>query len=181
MSSTGTPPTANSLTAANMAHIPFPRTDTVTACRSEPELFAWEAGTPDTSRAAKDRRLQQARKSCTSCPIARGCLLWALANPSLTSTGIWAATTPRERTTLRRRLAARLGEQWPTLVATRDRERRQRLDAACYNPPSVRTGALVRLDREHNGPRPIWSRLLPPGRQAHNRERLTAGLVTTVA
>ncbi|MCX5318111.1 WhiB family transcriptional regulator [Streptomyces sp. NBC_00154] len=52
---------------------------------------------------------REAQRACRRCPFAAECLVWALANPELAPEGIWAATTPRERSVLRRRLTTRLG------------------------------------------------------------------------
>lgn len=65
--------------------IPFPATDQVLRCRTEPDLFALE----DVHNTAKEPRarektLAQAKHACSGCPIVTGCLKWALANPDLT-------------------------------------------------------------------------------------------------
>ncbi|MGW2975559.1 WhiB family transcriptional regulator, partial [Streptomyces mirabilis] len=76
----------------------FPHTDAPLACRTNPDWFAHEHG-----QSSKDdlARIERAKTACSGCPIAAGCLKWALANRELTSTGIWAATTARQRTGLR--------------------------------------------------------------------------------
>jgi WhiB family redox-sensing transcriptional regulator len=64
-------------------------------------------------------------------------LKWALANPHLTPTGVWAATTQRDRNRLRRNLRERLGDDWIGVVAERDRRRRERKKAARLAPPTT--------------------------------------------
>ncbi|MFE0633499.1 WhiB family transcriptional regulator [Streptomyces sp. NPDC058864] len=86
-----------------------------------PELFAYEHG--DSNSDDITARVDQATAACVPCPLASDCLKWALANPDLTQTGIWAATTPRQRCTLRQRLVARLGPDWVAIVAGCDRRR----------------------------------------------------------
>ncbi|MFB7292231.1 WhiB family transcriptional regulator [Actinacidiphila glaucinigra] len=118
MSQSGTP---RPLAHEADPRIPFPHSTTPTACRAEPELFAYERG--GSTSADFDARVDMATAACSACPLASGCLKWALANPDLTQTGIWAATTPRQRCTLRQRLIARLGPDWVAVVAERDRQR----------------------------------------------------------
>lgn len=48
---------------------------------------------------------------CRRCPLVRACFVWALANPAMSTDGIWGATTPPQRRELRRRLRHRLGSQ----------------------------------------------------------------------
>jgi hypothetical protein len=95
--------------------IPFPHTNTTLACRTNPALFVHEHG--QTSSKEDRDRIERARTACRGCPIAADCLKWALANPSLTPTGVWAATISRERTGLRRRLQQRHGLDWVGVVA----------------------------------------------------------------
>jgi transcription factor WhiB len=101
--------------------IPFPHTNTMLACRTNPALFVHEHG--QTSSKEDQDRIERARTACGGCPIAPGCLKWALANPSLTPTGVWAATISRERTGLRRRLQQRHGPDWVAVIVQADRER----------------------------------------------------------
>ncbi|MEU1458089.1 WhiB family transcriptional regulator [Streptomyces avermitilis] len=78
---------------------PLPHTDT-RPCRTSPTLIAHDYG--DTSADTADRAAR-AKTACRACPIATGSLKWALANPPLTPTGIWAiaglafAGTPPDR------------------------------------------------------------------------------------
>ncbi|MEU7039262.1 WhiB family transcriptional regulator [Streptomyces sp. NPDC046237] len=116
-------------------HIPFPRFETPTSCRHTPELFLHDFR--DTSPETK-RRIEQARTHCTICPHASACLKWALAHPDMTPTGIWAGTTARQRTVLRRRLVDRLGTDWVDVVAEADRTRRDRTAA---RPRTLSAGA----------------------------------------
>ena len=103
--------------------IPFPHTNSTLACRTNPLLFVHELG--QSSKEDRDR-IERARTACRGCPIAAGCLKWALANPKLTPTGIWAATTSWDRAGLRRRLQLRHGLDWVGVVARADRERARR-------------------------------------------------------
>ncbi|MPY59902.1 WhiB family transcriptional regulator [Streptomyces spongiae] len=48
---------------------------------------------------------------CRRCPLVRACFIWALANPTLSTDGIWGATTPWQRKQLRKELRHRLGSQ----------------------------------------------------------------------
>lgn len=153
--------------------IPFPETDQVLRCRTEPGLFALE----DIHNTGKDPRarekaLAQAKHACSGCPIVKDCLKWALANPSLTTTGVWAATTARDRKQLRKQLVARLGEDWVGVVAEQDRLRRERQRAARVVPPAVRELALARLELETIPTRPApynrWKEPITPQRAASN-------------
>ncbi|MFE7077252.1 WhiB family transcriptional regulator [Streptomyces sp. NPDC057620] len=95
--------------------IPFPASDTPIACRTRPEWFSHE----QTSTRAATADIAKAKRVCAGCPIVTDCLKWALAHPNLTVVGVWAATTPRERPALRRRLRERLGPDWVRLIAQR--------------------------------------------------------------
>ncbi|TVL88461.1 WhiB family transcriptional regulator [Streptomyces sp. SAJ15] len=162
--------------------IPFPHADTALACRAHPGRFVYEHG--DTS-ADTTGRIDQARAACRSCPIVNGCLKWALANPELTVTGIWAATTPRQRTTLRRRLQDRLGPDWVGVVAQQERARAQRRQEQRLNPLSVADRAMADLAP---APHPMWGshyepwrEPLTPERQQRNRDVLLLGLTGRTA
>lgn len=130
--------------------IPDPHTQTGLACQTNPDLFTYDLAPTDTD---DRRRVARARRVCGGCPIAAECLKWALANPSLTQSGIWAATTPGQRTNLRRRLRARLGTDWIGVVAAADRARALRSTA---RPP-----APVDVPAAH----PLWSQPYEPWRQ----------------
>ncbi|MGX1913610.1 WhiB family transcriptional regulator [Streptomyces phaeochromogenes] len=151
---------------------PFPFTDTPTACRTHPEWFSHER----TSTRAAEKDITKAKLACSGCPIVADCLKWALANPALTPVGVWAATTPRQRPELRRRLTERLGPDWVSVVAQRDQAARQRPRPATATPPTERDMALARLERELIPTRPQpyepWREPLTPQRQAHNRHLL---------
>lgn len=155
------------------SRIPFPETDQVLRCRKEPGLFQIEdiRDTGEDPR-AREKALAQAKHACSGCPIVKGCLKWALANPALTTTGVWAATTKRDRTQLRKDLVARLGEDWVGAVAEQDRRRRERQRAARVVPPTVRDLALARLDLEAIPTRPApynrWKEPITPARAASN-------------
>jgi WhiB family redox-sensing transcriptional regulator len=49
---------------------------------------------------ACDAQVELARMVCLGCPVLRACRTWALEVPE--TEGIWGATTPAERRTLRR-------------------------------------------------------------------------------
>ncbi|MGC2997135.1 WhiB family transcriptional regulator [Streptomyces sp. G35A] len=125
--------------------IPFPRTDRPLACQAHPDWFAHE----QTSVPAAQQDIDKAKRACAGCPIAAGCLKWALANPGPSRIGVWAATTSRERSILRRRLRARLGPDWIGVVAQADRDRDRRRTA--YQPAPA--------------PSPLWSQPYQPWRE----------------
>jgi WhiB family redox-sensing transcriptional regulator len=106
--------------------IPFPVAASPTACRRSPHLFSHEVTTTPAARAD----IEQAKRMCAACPIAASCLKWALTHPAETRVGVWAATTARERTRLRQRLAGRLGTGWVTVIADRDQRRKHATLAA---------------------------------------------------
>ncbi|MYS37594.1 WhiB family redox-sensing transcriptional regulator [Streptomyces sp. KhCrAH-43] len=165
--------------------IPLPTSDQPLSCRTDPTLFAIEDVDTDEDPRAREKTLALARRACSGCPIVTDCLKWALANPGLTPTGVWAATTKRERTRLRNQLAARLGPDWVGTVAEQDRRRRERQHAARLDPPPVRDQALTRLELELIPTRPEpyepWRDPMTPARQAHNRALLHAALTTNKA
>ncbi|MFJ3594662.1 WhiB family transcriptional regulator [Streptomyces sp. NPDC090082] len=153
--------------------IPFPETDQVLRCRTSPALFSIE-DIHDTKKEprAREKALAKAKHACSGCPIVEGCLKWALANPRLTRTGVWAATTKRDRTQLRKQLVARLGEDWVGVVAEQDRRQRERERAARVVPPTARDLALARLQLESIPTRPApynrWKEPITPARAAAN-------------
>ncbi|MEW2078791.1 WhiB family transcriptional regulator [Streptomyces sp. NPDC013433] len=140
--------------------IPFPRTDTPLACQAHPDWFAHE----QTSAVQQD--IDKAKHACAGCPIAAGCLKWALANPGPSRIGVWAATTPRERSILRRRLQMRLGPDWVGVVAQADRARARR--TAVPEPSPM-----------WSQPYRPWREQLTPGQQRRNRELLDLAQRTT--
>ncbi|WUT01741.1 WhiB family transcriptional regulator (plasmid) [Streptomyces sp. NBC_00708] len=165
--------------------IPFPTSDQPLSCRTDPALFAIEDVDTAEDPRAREKALAHARRACSACPVVTDCLKWALANPDLTPTGVWAATTKRARTRLRNQLAARLGPDWVGVLAERDRRRRERQHAARLAPPAVRDQALARLELELIPTRPEpyepWCEPMTPARQAQNRAVLQAALTTPVA
>ncbi|MFF7566601.1 WhiB family transcriptional regulator [Streptomyces pseudovenezuelae] len=165
--------TATSTTQA--ARFDFPHSPTPTRCQQEPTLFDFTNGDRAADRAATDKRLAQARQACSGCPLARDCLRWALVNKDLTRHGIWAATTPGQRTDLRKRLVDRLGPDWISVLAEQEQARREKAAAARHRPLTVNAARIVRLDREVNGPMPT-GRLLTPNIQQRNLARLVHGL-----
>ncbi|MFB7258078.1 WhiB family transcriptional regulator [Streptomyces nojiriensis] len=152
--------------------IPFPETDQALRCRREPGLFSIEDIPTDEDPRAREKALTQAKHACSGCPIVRGCLKWALANPGLTKTGVWAATTARDRKQLRTQLVARLGADWVGVVAEQDRLRRERQRAARVVPPTARELALARLELEAIPTRPApynrWKEPITPAQAASN-------------
>ncbi|MFF8960785.1 WhiB family transcriptional regulator [Streptomyces sp. NPDC014894] len=157
--------------------IPFPHTDQALRCRTNPALFEIEDihNTADNPR-AREKALTAAKHACSGCPIVKDCLKWSLANEGLTKTGVWAATTDRDRKRLRKQLVARLGEDWVGVVAERDRLRRERQRAARAAPPTDREQALARLERELIPTRPEpynrWKQPVTPQQAASNRRVL---------
>ncbi|MFC9916224.1 WhiB family transcriptional regulator [Streptomyces sp. NPDC127197] len=141
--------------------IPFPHTEVPLACRTNPHLFIHEYG--QTGPGDADR-IERAKTACGGCPIAAGCLKWALANPELTPSGIWAATTARQRTTLRRRLQIRLGLDWVGVVAAADRRARR----SEPRPPD----AVPAASPMWSTPYEPWREPVTPAQQQHNRELL---------
>ncbi|MFG2527043.1 WhiB family transcriptional regulator [Streptomyces sp. NPDC048516] len=87
--------------------IHFPRTDRVLACRNDPKAFAIE---DIAGRAEREKALTKAKLACSGCPIVKNCLQGALANKQLTPTGVWVATTARQRTMLCKDLVRRLDD-----------------------------------------------------------------------
>ncbi|MEV2236460.1 WhiB family transcriptional regulator [Streptomyces phaeochromogenes] len=147
---------------------PFPHTPTRTVCQKTPSQFDFAASDRVGDRAATERRLAQAGTACAACPIAAACLRWVLVNKQATRTGVFAATTPRQRTALRSRLADRLGPDWIDVLAVQDQQRREQAAAARHDPLTVSQSRIVRLDRDVNGPlRP--QRRLPAVRRQSNR------------
>ncbi|MGW6493199.1 WhiB family transcriptional regulator [Streptomyces sp. NPDC055056] len=161
-------------------HVPtdprFPFPTARTRCQSEPSRFDfangdWTAGGKDTRQ-----RIEAARTACASCSAATDCLLWALVNQQASRVGIWAATTPRERNTLRKRIADRLGPDWIDVLADQIKARCERATAARITPLTVAQARIARLDHEMNGPMP---RPMTPARQRRNRDRLAAATKTS--
>ncbi|MYS40659.1 hypothetical protein GTY23_05255 [Streptomyces sp. SID5998] len=153
---------------------PFPHSPVPTRCQTEPATFDFANGDRSgESRAATERRLARARRACSGCPIVKDCLLWALVNKDLTKVGIFASTTPSQRTALRKRMVDRLGPDWIDVLADQDQARRERAAAARHTPLTISQARIVRLDREVNGPMP---KPLTPAQQQRNMARLMAGL-----
>ncbi|WP_460074093.1 WhiB family transcriptional regulator [Streptomyces sp. YKOK-I1] len=143
--------------------IPFPHTEELLACREHPAWFVHEYG--QTTDGDADR-IERAKAACGGCPIAAGCLKWALANPDLTPSGIWAATTARQRTTLRRRLQIRLGLDWVGAVAQADRQcaRRSRPPSPAPDPTPAASPMWARYEP--------WREPVTPDQQKRNLELL---------
>ncbi|WP_331762460.1 WhiB family transcriptional regulator [Streptomyces sp. NBC_01508] len=155
--------------------IPFPHTEQPLRCRTNPALFEIEDIHTGDNRDAREKALTKATHACSGCPIVQGCLKWALANPDLTKTGVWAATTVRDRKQLRKNLVARLGDDWVAVVAEQDR-RRLRQRSARVVPPTVREQALARLELELIPTRPEpynrWKEPITARQAASNRHVL---------
>ncbi|MEU6055366.1 WhiB family transcriptional regulator [Streptomyces xanthochromogenes] len=157
--------------------IPSPFADTATPlrCQDVPQLFAIEDITDPTER---NQAKAAAQRVCSRCPIANDCLKWALANEPLTRAGVWAATTARQRTTLRNRLIQRLGPDWVAAVAEQDRRRREHQRTARRAVPQAapRDPALARLELEAIPTRPEpyspWTQPITPAQAAANRRVL---------
>ncbi|MFF1604137.1 WhiB family transcriptional regulator [Streptomyces mirabilis] len=151
--------------------IPFPHTDAPLACRTNPDWFAHEHGQNSKDDLA---RTERAKTACSGCPIAAGCLKWALANRELTPTGIWAATTARQRTGLRQRLQLRHGLDWVGVVAQADRERARYSEARPPAPDPVQ--AASPMWSSHYEP---WTEPVTTGQQQRNRGLLDLAQRTT--
>lgn len=165
--------------------IPFPETDQALRCRTSPALFQLEdIHNTDKNPRARQKALTQANHACSGCPIVKDCLKWALANPDLTPTGVWAATTKRDRNRLRKQLVARLGADWPGVVAEQERRRRER-ERTVPAPPTVRDQALARLELELVPTRPEpynpWKQPITPQQAAANRRVLELALTGKAA
>lgn len=83
-------------------HVPGDAERVVQACKdkpcttTEPELFH-----PLTETAPADlRQIQVAKTYCRRCPVQHACAEWAT---SMGASGVWGATTERERRERRRR------------------------------------------------------------------------------
>jgi transcription factor WhiB len=148
---------------------PQPQSPKPTRCQTEPQLFDRDYGD-----CRKEQELAKARRACSGCPLVTDCLKWALVNKDLTQVGIFAATTPHQRKTLRKRLADRLGPDWIDVLADQDQARRERAAAARHTPLTVNQARIVRLDRELNGPMPRQP--LTPKDQQRNCDRLVHAL-----
>ncbi|WP_444971627.1 hypothetical protein [Streptomyces sp. SAI-25] len=89
-------------------------------------------------------------------------------------------TRKRERIRLRKQLTARLGDDWPGVVAEQDRRRREHQRAVRTAPPSVRDQALARLELELVPTRPEpcnpWKQPITPQQAAANRRVLELAL-----
>ncbi|WP_228184121.1 WhiB family transcriptional regulator [Streptomyces anulatus] len=165
--------------------IPFPVSEQPLACRTNPALFAIEdVSTADDPR-AREKATTEAKQACSTCPVVTECLKWALANPDLTPTGVWAATTKRDRTRLRKQLVARLGADWPGVVAEQERRRRERDRTVRTAPPTVRDRAFARLELELVPTRPEpydrWKQPITPQQAATNRRVLELALTGKAA
>jgi WhiB family redox-sensing transcriptional regulator len=114
-------------------HIPFPYSEEPARCSTDPDLFNHEYDS--APRSAAEEKLRRARQACSGCPLVENCLKWALAHPDLTPTGVWAATTVRERKALRDRLVERLGADWVAIVAVADRRKSRRTAAPRTSSP----------------------------------------------
>ncbi|MFJ4966735.1 WhiB family transcriptional regulator [Streptomyces sp. NPDC088729] len=166
--------------------IPFPETDQVLRCRTSPALFQLEdIRNTDKDPRAREKALAQAKHACSGCPIVKDCLKWALANPGLTKTGVWAATTKRDRNRLRKQLVTRLGDNWISVVADQDRHRREQRRTVRTAPPTARDQALARLELEliHTRPEPYnpWKQPITPQQAASNRRVLELALTGKAA
>jgi WhiB family transcriptional regulator, redox-sensing transcriptional regulator len=73
------------------------------SCRPNPDGSVWEAadglffpdGRSDSEWVA--RQTEAAKAVCAACPVLAECREYALANPSLTGSGVWGGLTETER------------------------------------------------------------------------------------
>lgn len=152
--------TPDTVSAVADERIPFPRTARPTPCQDDPALVAFEEA---ADRLQRTKTIARAKVACSGCPVVQGCLKWALANPSLTRRGVWAATTPGKRGALRNGLVRRLGDDWVGVVADQDRRHEQQQTARTV-PPTIR-GQLPPWRPCHRGRRasaPTASPGFPP-------------------
>ncbi|MFD7004120.1 WhiB family transcriptional regulator [Streptomyces mirabilis] len=149
----------------------FPHTDAPLACRTNPDWFVHEHGQNSKDALA---RIERAKTACSGCPIAAGCLKWALANRELTPNGIWAATTARQRAGLRQRLQLRHGLDWVGVVAQADRERARHSEARPPAPDPVQSASP--MWSSHYEP---WTEPVTTDQQQLNRELLDLAQRTT--
>ncbi|MET9083682.1 WhiB family transcriptional regulator [Streptomyces sp. NPDC004237] len=161
---TSGPRTSPTVAALADKRIPFPRTLLSLPCRDDPAQFAFEDVTDARQR---ELTLARAKHTCSGCPVVHSCLKWALANPSLTRRGVWAATTPSKRRELRKRLVIRLGDDWVGVLADRDRRA----------PATAEGGARRHTARDPSlGTRPAGAGIHPhrtaATRRGLNRSRL---------
>ncbi|MFF2236325.1 WhiB family transcriptional regulator [Streptomyces anulatus] len=165
--------------------LPFPVSEQPLSCRTDPALFAIEDVSTDKDPRAREKALAQARRACSGCPVVTGCLKWALANPDLTKSGVWAAATKRDRNGLRKQLTARLGDDWAGVVADQDRRRREQRRTTRTAPPTVRDQALARLELELVPTRPEpytpWKQPITPQQAASNRRVVELALTGKAA
>lgn len=54
----------------------------------------------NATRRAADKQAAEAKRECAKCPYLAECLGWAMENPD--ESGVWGATTDRERKRMRR-------------------------------------------------------------------------------
>lgn len=173
MAHTGTRAGTPNAPAAPTATIPFPAIPTTSPCKQHPDWYTHEESSSIQAR----QNIADARLGCAACPAAKACLLWALANPDLATVGIWASTTPYQRTVLRNRLVNRLGRNWVTVVQLKEKEKAEQRAANRVDPPSVHHQVLNDLHVRATG-RPLPSPRRPVSAelaQAH-REVLTQAL-----
>lgn len=62
-----------------------------------PGAACHDVADPDRFFSFETYQIEQARSICHRCPAIRQCLAWALTHPEH---GVWAGTTPEERTEL---------------------------------------------------------------------------------
>ncbi|MEU2380381.1 WhiB family transcriptional regulator [Streptomyces misionensis] len=72
--------------------VPYPEISGSEPCLQDPDVWFPEQGV----------NAGPAKAFCRTCPVMADCLAWALANPHLTSDGVWGGTTTTERNAVRR-------------------------------------------------------------------------------
>ncbi|WP_406841560.1 WhiB family transcriptional regulator (plasmid) [Streptomyces sp. AHU1] len=164
--------------AAIDARFPFPSTTQPTPCQVRPQDFDFKNGDRSAGGGEVEQRLAKTRAACNGCPVAAGCLLWALVHEQETRERIYATTTPRQRTGLRKRLKERLGPDWRDVLAAQNEVRRKKAAVARNTPLTVNQARIVDLDRQVNGPMPRPG-TLTAACQEGNRNRLVASLRLT--
>jgi WhiB family redox-sensing transcriptional regulator len=89
--------------------------DTPSCSTVDPELFfPQETEISPNKIVSKYTNLAEARRICSSCPVALQCLEFALRNAE---TGVWGGTTESQRESLRKRRGIQLTRKAPTPVS----------------------------------------------------------------
>lgn len=83
---------------------PFPRFTGTEPCQNPNYDPDWWSSSDSHDRVA-------AQLACGRCPTRESCLAWALDHPTDAGDAIWAGTTPKRRTALRRQFRTATAEE----------------------------------------------------------------------